>query len=290
MELKKIIDGDYLQIYTIKKPNKNWLKKFPNKSTIITYNPTTKIVMLKNTNEMFNWSIFNNLTYIFTTVSETVILKMFKGITDKSIKTINKRCGLNGCDQYMYDDKHNIGLILFSLSKYKYPPTFVNQSINVMSNYNEIMNLNKDNFNKAITKIYNETNKPLKSFVEFVESIQKKFPLNYSLTVRRFYDVIKESDLNGVKNNKIVNLYIGYDSRGIDNVKENKLIKHMEELTYSDDDTILLYETYNNPMAKIIKQCEDKNIKYEKVHKHCIKLDIKSYNKLDLVSTICDYL
>ena len=290
MELKKVIDGDYLQIYTIKKPNKNWLKKFPNKSIIISYNLETKIVTLKNTNEMFDWNIFKDLTYIFTTISETVISKMFKDITDEHINVINKKCGLNAGDQNMYDDKHNLGLTLFSLNKYEYPPTFIDQSINIMSNYDEIINLNKDKFNKAITNIYNKNNKPLNSFVEFVESIQKKFPLNYMLTIRRFYSVIKESDLKGVKNNKKADLYVGYDAREIDNVKENNLIKHMEELTYSDNDMILLYETYNNPMEKIIKQCEDKHIKYEMVHKHCIKMNVKNYNKLDLVSSICDYL
>ena len=215
---------------------------------------------------------------------------MFKDITDEHINVINKKCGLNAGDQNMYDDKHNLGLILFSLNKYEYPPTFIDQSINIMSNYDEIINLNKDKFNKAITNIYNKNNKPLNSFVEFVELIQKKFPLNYMLTIRRFYSVIKESDLKGVKNNKKADLYVGYDAREIDNVKENKLIKHMEELTYSDNDMILLYETYNNPMEKIIKQCEDKHIKYERVHKHCIKMNVKNYNKLNLVSTICDYL
>lgn len=291
MELRKIIDNDFLQIYSIKNPNKEWLKKFPNKSTILTYDLNSKTVMLRNTNELFNWNFFKSITYVFTTVPEQAVIKMFQFMIEDKSFPLNKKCGLNACNQTLYTDKHNVVISLFSLNTYKYPPTFIDQSINIVSNYEEIINLDKNKFKKAIMKIFDKNNKPIKSFVDFVEGLQENFPLNYMITIRRFYDVIKESDLKTPKENeKQFDFYIGYDIRSADRIKENNLIKHMEELSYSNDDSILLYETYNNPMSEIIKQCKSKNISYEKIHKHCIKLTIKDYNKLNLISTICDYL
>lgn len=290
MKLEKVIDVSALQVYHITDPDKEWKKKFPHKSTAIMYNPDRGIVKLKNSNNAFSWEVMNNLTYIFTTLPPKVIKSMFKDLPIGEKAYVHKKCGLNGGNQSLYSDKSNVVMALYSLPKYEYPPTFTSEKIDIVSNYEEMININPQKFNSAIERIFVEHTRAFNSFVEFVEAIKNKFPLNYMLSIRRFNKVITDADLKKRKPLSSEHFYVGYDMRYGDLVKENKLIQKMESMAYKDNDNIILYETYNNPLETILKQCKNKHIKYTQPHKHCIKLNIKDYLKLELVSRISDFV
>ena len=288
MEFKKVIDKDYLQVYTIIKPSKEWISKYPHNSVIISFNNNTKTVMLRNTDNAFDWKILNSISYIFTTLNEKAVKKMFSSLPYNDSMPFNKHCGLNPVDQTLYTADKNVILSIFSLQECIYSPNYIAESINVKSSYDEIMNTDNKQFHEVINKIVKTASKPLNSFVNFIDAIYKSFPFNYMATLRRFNEVIKEDDLKKETNNN--KYYIGYDMRYGDLYKENKLIHKMEDLNYNDTDKIVIFETYNNPMSKIIQQLKAKDIKFKQIHEHCIQLNVKDYNKLKLVSTITDFI
>lgn len=288
MEFKKVIDKDYLQVYCILKPNKEWTSKYPHNSVIISFNNNTKTVMLRNTNNAFDWKVLNSISYIFTTLNEKAVKKMFSALPYMDGMPFNKHCGLNPVDQTLYTPDKNVILSVFSLQECVYSPNYIAETINVKTNYDEMMNVSSRQFHEVINKIVKIACKPVGSFVNFVDSLYKSFPFNYMATLRRFKDVIKEEDLKEQINTN--RYYIGYDMRYGDLFKENKLIQKMEEMNYGENDRIVVFETYNNPMSKIIQQLKAKDIKYKQIHEHCIQLSVKDYDKLKLVSTITDFI
>lgn len=305
MELIKVIDQDYLQIYHIKNPSKQWKNKFPRPVVNISYDPNNSLITCRNINNLFEWSIMENYTYIFTTIPEKVIISTFSMFLDEiklnfDKKQFVKKCGLNGVKQELYTKEDNVIITIMSQQNKIYPPSYMSESVNIISNYNEIINLNKQQFMKAINKIMNKEQQHIKNFIDFVHLIHINFPLNYMLTLRRFPDVIKESDLNkgneNDKNNKKdktndeLNYYIGYDMRYGDNIEENKLIEKMENICYNDNDIIIIYETYNNTINNIIKTCEKNKINFIRLHDYAISVSYKDYKQIDLISMISDYI
>ena len=290
MKFEKVIDEAYTQVYHVVEPSKEWLKRFPCKTTIITYNPNTAIIKSKNTNAPIDISIVAVFSYVFTTIPPAAIKSVFKGLPFDTPPKLRKHCGLNGCEQSLYSEKNNTLISLFSLPKYEYPPTYIRERINIVASYDEIMNIDDKLFDQVVGNIFVKSNSKIKSLIDFVDTIKERFPFNYMLTVRRFHKTLTNDSFKNPKPLGLKHFYIGYDMRYGDLIKENKLIKRMESLAYNDKDDILVYETYNNPMKTIIKQCEDKQIKYTEIHKHCIKLKMEDYLKLNLVSKISDFV
>ena len=290
MELKRIIDKAYLQVYRVVNPDAGWKKEFPNASTIITYDINSSVVKLKNTNAAFDWSILTNITYIFTTLPEKAIKSSFAGLPMSPSVPLRKKCGLNASNQKLYTKENNVVLSLYSLQDFEYPPTFLTEHFDVVSNFDEIMSLEDQQLQNAICKMGRKHMRTFKSFVDFVNAIKKNFPLNYMITIRRFYDKITLNDLKKPGTLKPHTMYIGYDMRYGDLMKENVLIRKMESLSYNENDEMLIYETYNNPMDSILQQCKEKNITYTQPYKHCIRIKVNDYEKLKLVSTISDFL
>lgn len=295
MELIKIIDQDYIQIYHIKNPSKTWKNKFPQPVVNISYDPYNSIISCRNINNLFEWSVLDNYTYIFTTLPEKVIISTFSMFLDDIKLNFNKnqfikKCGLNGVKQELYTKENNVIITVMSQQNQIYPPSYISESVNIISNYNEIINLDKQRFIKAINKIMNKEQQHIKNFVDFVHLIHINFPLNYMLTLRRFPNVIKEGDLNKNIENNELQYYIGYDMRFGNNDEENKLIEKMENICYNDNDIIIIYETYNNNINEIIKKCEKQKINFIKLHEYAISVKYKDYKQIDLISMISDYI
>lgn len=289
MEFHKVIDNDFLQVYHIKHPNDEWKKKFKEPTVIVSYNPDNRLVKIRNTNKIFDWRLISDLSYVFTTSPESVIKNAFKKIPLPDGINVNKKCGFNGTVPEIFSNKHDIVLTAFSMSEEEYSPLMLYESFSMVTNKEELKS-NGSNLMKIINKVIRSRMRKKYSFVDFVSNLGKSFPLNYMVTLRRFYSVITEKDLDPNNMVKDVNFYIGYDCRYGTTITENELSKHMETILYKPGDIIYVYETYDNPMKKIIENCKQKNIKYKELHKHCISMSYKDYCNLQLVSRISDFM
>lgn len=289
MELHKVIDNDFIQVYHIKNPSAEWKKKYKKSTVVVSYNPDYQTVKTRNINKIFDWGIMSDLSYIFTTEPKQMIKNAFKNIPLQNSVPVNKKCGFNATKPEAFSDEFDVMMTAFSMDNVEYSPLMLFESFTIAST--------KEELNKCGDKLMSTVNKIAKShlpkkmtFVEFIPALAKTFPLNYMITLRKFYKVITEKHLDPKTNVKDVDFYIGFDSRHGTTLTENELSKQMESRIYKPNDIIHVYETYNNPMDKIQKSCKEKNIDFVIVHKHCISMKYKDYCNLPLVSRISNFV
>lgn len=292
MKAIKIIDMNELQLYKIENATKSFKNKFNKKNIIIGFSPNEQTIITKLTNNLKDPLLFTCLCYVFSYEDEKKIKKDLSMLSsERDTYIINKCCGMNGVNQDIYTKMNNIVLSIFSLEKEIYDINYLADERNIITNINELNKLDNKQFNKAINNIIKDSSEPNNTFENLISNLSMHCPLNYGGSLRRFQDVITENDLKKCKqmNNKY---YIGYDIRFSNDEEENKLNKLIENLQYDNNKNEYLYifETYNNPIESIIKQCKDKKIKYSKHYDRCIKINANDYDKLKLIATTADYV
>lgn len=318
MELHKIVDEECLQIYNVIKPDKQWKEVFPYKYVYIYYDLMDNNIYIKQSNEFDVYKLIDICTnmnsdtfaYVFATESATKLKRLTSCLTneidDKNNKYyVDKTCGLNPANPELFTKENNVMFNILSKDNFKYSPLFINEHIYVLSDYKEIINENKKSFYKCINNIVNdnmkiqiENNKKSKyksQFVKFVIDLKNYFPFNYNGSIRRFEDKITAKDFLTLPINSkdFIKYYIGYDSRDIDSLKENDLVKQMETLTDNNKNNwMIIYETYNNPIKKILNICDKNKIEYKMVNKKSILIKNSSYNTLEkhLYTSIADFV
>lgn len=311
MILKKILDYPFFQCYLIDKSDKETNKMFPENNIIVKYNPQLSLVSTVNVSTLPSWEIFNDLTYMFckqsTKFNEKTLTNLYRNIIGKQ-ETENtvKYCGLNSCEQSLFTKDNNVILQLYSLENKEYPITFLQESVNIVTNYDDIKKLNKDKLKTALNNIVDNNSVHVSNFVEFIKMLNQCFPLNYGGTLRRFEKIIDFSKINQKDTSKVnqkdiskvnqkdthksYDYYIGYDLRFSNSIKENELVHIFEDLSYDDKNKIIICETYNNSIKDIIKQCKQKKIKYSVIDKYTIKINNEDYDKLKFITTIADFI
>lgn len=292
MKAIKIIDMNELQLYRIENATKSFKNKFNKKNIIIGFSPNEQTIITKLTNNLKDPLLFTCLCYVFSYEDEKKIKKELSMLrSERDTYIINKCCGMNGVNQDIYTKENNIVLSIFSLEKEIYDINYLADERNITTNINELNKLDNKQFNKAINNIIKDSSEPNNTFENLISNLSIHCPLNYGGSLRRFQDVITENDLKKCKqmNNKY---YIGYDIRFSNDEEENRLNKLIENLQYDNNKNEYLYifETYNNPIESIIKQCKDKKIKYSKHYDRCIKINANDYDKLKLIATTADYV
>lgn len=294
MELLKVVDNEELQVYSIIKPTNDFKSTFPKQFTIVTYNYNGNIVILENTDTL-PWNVFNGLSYVFSYKEPKTLTKLFTNITGKRKQTKTKKfkkyCGLNAVEQTLFSNEEDVVLSLMTLNDYEYNPHILNQYVYITTNYDEMINVNKNELIAATNKIIVEDMVKLKSFVDFIVKLKESFPLNYGATIRRFNKKITLKDITTIPkniNDNKLQYYIGYDQRN-SNKDEIEMMRHIESICYNND-IVYVYETYNNPIKSIMKQCDDKKIPYKKIYKKIIQISGSDYDKLEFVKTIADFI
>lgn len=295
MKLKKVIDYPSLQCYIIDKFDKKLNKKYPKNNIIIRFRPLISLVSTINTDDLPGYEIFNDMIYMFckrsTKYNEKSLKKIYENILGKNTSNnLVKYCGLNSCEQSLFTKDNNVILQIFSLENREYPITYFKESINVITNYNEISKTSNDKLKSAINKIVKDNSIDVSDFETFVKLLNDNFPLNYGGSLRRFENEIEFNEKSTTRKQKEYDFYIGYDLRFSNSQKENELVNRFEDISYKDKNKIVICETYNNKISDIKKQCKNKKIKYTELNKYAIKIDNKDFDKLKLVSTISDFI
>ena len=294
MELVKVIDSDIMQLYAIHNADTTWNKTYPKKNVCVIYDVNNKAVYIENVDTIPIFNLIDKFSYVFSKQPDKQLKKAYKFMNDIHLSDTNiaKKCGFNGVNSELLTNDCNAVMSIMSLKQYEYTPTYLTQEIYIQSDYNEMITTN--DYQHIINKVVNKHCKQvkLKHFVDFIEELKNNFPLNYGGSIRRFVNIINKQTLKTDKKNKH-EYYIGYDCRTTDTANEIKLAEHIEHDVYtSKDDTVYVYETYNNPIENIKRICKDNNIPYEDIHKHCIKVNGDDYNKLStqLVATLSDFI
>ncbi len=292
MKAIKIIDMNELQLYRIEHATNSFKNKFNKKNIIIGFSPNEQTIVTKLTNDLKDPLLFTCLCYVFSYEDEKKIKKELSMLgSERDTYMVNKYCGMNGVNQDIYTKSNNIVLSIFSLEKEIYDINYLADERNITTDINELNKLDGKQFNKAINNIIKDSSEPNNTFENLIANLSTHCPLNYGGSLRRFQNVITENDLKKCKqmNNKY---YIGYDIRFSNDEEENRLNKLIENLQYDNNKNEYLYifETYNNSIESIIKQCKDKKIKYTKYYDKCIKINANDYDKLKLIATTADYV
>lgn len=294
MKAIKIINNNELQVYKIEKPTKEFKKEFNKKNIIISFSPYENSIITKLTDNFKDPLIFTCLCYVFSYADEKTIKKEFSHINNIEFDYMkNKKCGMNGVNQDIYTKNNNVVLSLMSLESETYNANYLGDEYNITTNINELSKLDNNTFNKTINKIVQTASEPVKDFNNFIKILSRNCPINYGGSLRKFNNVITEEDLKKCKEMKN-SYYIGYDIRFSNNHEENKLNNIIENLVYNREketnEFIFIYETYNNPIENIIKECKNKNIKYIQCYDKCLRILAKDYEKLKLTASVSDYI
>ena len=299
MKAFKIFDAPYTQIYHISKPSKEFKNKYKLSSIVISYLPTMKSIITKNVDKLLDPIVLNGFAYIFTTKDKKDVFNelRIKKAPDASIfedYINNKKCGMNGVNQDIFNKNDNVVLSVMSVQNEIYPPSYLEGETDILTNIKELEKLTPKHLQNSINKAIKSKTKHIDNLLEFIQYLSDEFPINYGGSLRRFSDTIDESSFKKSSQKNDLKYYIGYDIRYSDSMEENDLNKLMEKLSDWDerkkDNFIYVYETYNNPMNEIIKQCENKKIKYKIMFNHCIKINENDYDKLKLISHMSDYV
>jgi len=86
------------------------------------------------------------------------------------------------------------------------------------------------------------------------------------------------------------NISIFYDLHATNHIDEVAFIRYIEENSENLNDSIVIYNTYNNILPKIIEQFESKNIKFKRLSDDSISTQCKNIFALNMTYQLTDEL
>lgn len=290
MKLKKILDLDAVQAYSISKPTKRIKTMFPKKYTfVINFNGKT---LFGNTNSIPQQFYFMPIIgYIFT--YEKSLPDIVK--SNKYINYVNYgRTHPIGLDQYFINHSESdiiCDLVLSCTATNALMPVQMCENIIIRCNSHQLTNnetknveVMSKNIKTNIKKILNNMLKRVceNNIEDWLINLIEYSPFNDNDMPYRYPNVIndalfKSKSIN-LNNNQ---LSIGYDLRADSYEFENNFV-HALELSFEDSkQKVVIYDTYNGLMNKIITEFDKQKLKYEKITDHSIEVKINDLWKVN---------
>jgi hypothetical protein len=269
MIFKKIVDDPALIVYRIVNPTKEIKSKYP-KNIIICFD----YEHIWNVNHLIG--IPEHPCYIFTYLK---VIPFRNSMSFKSYKTLPL-----GLDDYINSD-NNFALLLLQTGE-NVSPAF-NKEIIIRGNYDKLMKLSKTNFRKKLERILNDSlpkNLTLLSWMETVLLMQRFTDLN----LPNYPDVVSVKNISAPVT--FDNISIFYDLHATNHIDEVAFIRYIEENSENLNDSIVIYNTYNNILPKIIEQFESKNIKFKRLSDDSISTQCKNIFALNMTYQLTDEL
>lgn len=283
MKLRKIFNFDAFQAYQIVSPSKRIKTMFPRKYLFIIYfNGRT---LFGNTDTIPQQFYYTPIVGYMFTYEKTLpdILKSNQYTT----YTYYGRTHPLGLDQYFINSNSNgivCDLVLYCTGANDVMPVQMIENIIIRCNSHQLVgNETKDvdvmakNIKTNIRKIISNMLKAVSPTCveDWIVSILEHAPLNDNDMPYRFPDIITDNLFKtktiSIKNNQIS---IGYDLRADNYDFESKFIHAMETAFETLNQKVVIYDTYNGIMKKIIEEFKKKDLKYEKVTDHSIEVKL----------------
>ena len=178
----------------------------------------------------------------------------------------------------------------------KITPSCYNKKQNIETNpiivdeYNYLMKLDK-NTALDMTKLRKNWLDDVKknnitTSLKWFEYIKHNCPINSCIGfVYNYYSNINNSTFK--KDISFDDICVYYDIKSID---EFDIMKNIETNFENPNQLITFFETYNNKLELVIKECDNKKIKYKKINDQSIELKWCDLNKLGLKWEITDFI
>lgn len=298
MKLKRILNIDAIQAYTIVSPTKRIKAMFPYKY-IFVLNFKGKTIF-GNTNVIPQQFYFMPMIgYIFT--YEKTLPDVIKSNRYMSYTNYGHTHPV-GLDQFFINngsDNVICDLVLSCTATNESMPVQMCENIIIRCNSHQLVNnetkdveIMSKNIKSNIKKIINTMLKKVSptNVEEWLLNIIEHSPFNDNDMPYKYYDNITDALFKSktvTLNNKQIS--IGYDLRADDYEFENKFI-HALELSFEDKKhEVIVYDTYNGLMKRVMSAFDKNNFKYEKITDHSIKVEIgnlwKCSDEIDLQIT-----
>ena len=131
------------------------------------------------------------------------------------------------------------------------------------------------------------------SVEEWVDCIMSILPVNSNNLPIRYPKLISDSSFtpSAIKSYSINkdNLYIEYDFHAKSYKSENQFITMLEDAFEDMNRDIVVYNTYNNILPKIMKALDAAKIKYVKLNAYSIRTKLKSLREISIKYKLTDF-
>lgn len=310
MNLKKCIDHDTIQGYTINNPTKHFKQMFPNDYILS--------LDILGEHKIFNVPRFpdklvdyNPIGYIFSYVE--IKRKMIVEDAFVDVGNTFTRC----LDSYFISDdpSDNIDMIIACSPKKEISsPAFTNELIircnsakllqtdsnNGKSAEQLLLEYTTTNFDKReqLAKVIrNNLSGIVKSYLRgqsydvdsWTEYMIYNYPMNSNGLPIRYPNEINEKNISSISINP-KHLFIEYDFRAKNYEYENHMITLLEDAFESPNMKVRITNTYNNILDEVKSELETKHRKYKEVDKDTIEVRVKDINDLNVSYKITDFI
>lgn len=296
MKLKKIIDRDNLQAYSISSPSKQFKLRYPFKYTFIMC--MNGMIKTYNTNKIpTEFAFIPMVGYIFT--YEKSLPDFF---SSNSARYLNYGSTYPSClDQFFTsaegDDK-KIDLILSCTGRNKEVPLTFKDSLVVRCNSKELASGKYDSPSKNIqTNVLNIVNTALNENIDadaeaWTLNIMQNIPLNDNGYPLRYPKTIDDSMFDSKKMKKLTqgDVFIEYDFRAESYDAENSFISSLEEAFEDMNAKIEVFNTYNNVLKDIKEEMTKKGMKFKQLTDYSIETTLGDLRKLTVKFQLTDFI
>lgn len=299
MYLKKCVDTDTIQAYTVHNPTNRFKKMFPNNYILS--------LDILGEHKIFNTPQFpdklfecNPIGYIFSYED----IKKKVGVKDMFVDVGNTftRC----LDSYFIGDdaSDNIDMIIACSPKRECKsPSFTNELI-IRCNSADLLKSNKVSSDKSSLTadvLAKRLRKNMCSIVQsylrgqdyatetWTEYIIYNYPTNSNGLPISYPDTINSKNISSVNINP-KNLFIEYDFRAKNYEYENKMISLLEDAFESPNMKVQITNTYNGMLDKVKSELDAKHRKYAELDADTIKARFKDIRDLNISYKITDFI
>lgn len=284
MKLKRIINNDNLQGYSIKNPSSKFKSMYPNKY-IFVINSNGNVV-IDNVNSIpIIFAMQKIIGYIFTYADSFPDFMNCNSVKYTDVGNTFPSC----LDEYFIKNDDKVDLILSCKGNNNEVPLQFIKTIVIRCNSEEFM---KNNLKTSILKIANnvlEDNK-IDNVEDWLKNIINDAPFNNNEFPYKYGKTISNKKLKEKSKLTKDNIFIEYDLRAKSYEHENNFICELENEFETKDTKITLFNTYNDILSEVRKQLDEKKLKYDVLDANSISVNIKYLRKLDIEFQLNDFI
>lgn len=329
MKVKKLLDSDLIQCYSIINPSKKFKKMFPKK--YITSLVISNKHVINNTNKLFtDGLLFAPIGYVFT--YDTTLPSELKDIISSLTYPYENVGSTFACclDTYFTanntNTSYNIDLILSCSSKNNVvPPTFTENLIircnskelskNLINNINvktitssvnnaefdanlviddDIESMGRGNRiknikNNIMTIVTNYLNNKKYNIEDWINDVVYKYPTNNNGLPVRYPNKIDNNNINNFKV-KPNDLFIEYDFRASNYTHENTFITELEDAFERTNTEVQISDTYNGVLKNVIDELQKHNYKWKRINDDTISTKMKYLRDINVNYQLTDFI